>query len=109
MSGDTIQPERLHQHWVHSREEDSDKGTVFRTSDFAFPPARGVRRALEFRTNGSVVESTNSPVDRPTGKQGTWHLAGDKIVINIQGSAPTTFTIECLESNKLVLRPEQPN
>lgn len=71
-------PETLHQHWVHSHEEDSNTEMVFRPATFNFPRSRG-RTAFELRPDGSLVEFGIGPTDRRQESKGTWKLEGEKL------------------------------
>jgi len=65
--------DELHQHWVHSHEEDTDTEMVFRPKTFKFPPSRG-RKSFELKSNGSLTEAGIGPTDRPQESRGTWRI-----------------------------------
>jgi hypothetical protein len=61
--------------WTHSFEEDHDGVTVYRRTDFAFPPARG-RRGVEFRPDGTFVDWLIGRGDAPEASTGRWDQTG---------------------------------
>ena len=103
--GGKIDLPMLHQHWVHSREEDTDDETVYRPQHFDFPPARG-RRAFELRDDGTLVEYSPGPTDRPVGKPGQWKLVGEQVAVSGDSDDKPTrmMTIISLDAEKLVVR-----
>ena len=77
----TIDRSPLERAWVHSHEEDTAGEQVFRPADFPFPPSRG-RRGFELRADGSYLETSPGPTDRPEEASGTWELDGDTLVLS---------------------------
>ena len=73
-----VTPETLHQHWVHSHEEDTETEMVFRPATFSFPRSRG-RTAFQLKPDGSLVEFGIGPTDRRQETRGTWKLEGEKV------------------------------
>ena len=59
-------------HWVHSHEEDSAAGMIFRPASFSFPRSRG-RDSFELQTD-ALVERGPGPGDAATEKRGTWSV-----------------------------------
>jgi hypothetical protein len=90
----------LHGRWVHSHEEDGDDEEVFRPASYAFPPARG-RSSIELRPDGTYVERSPGPDDRPQESSGDWSLAGDQLVVGDR-----RWTVAAAEKNRLLLKPE---
>ncbi|MBI3301430.1 MAG: hypothetical protein HYZ72_05035 [Deltaproteobacteria bacterium] len=60
----------LHQHGVHSHEEDTDAEMVFRPATFNVPRSRG-RTSFELKPDGSLVEGGIGPTNRRQETQGT--------------------------------------
>jgi hypothetical protein len=52
--------------WVHAFEEDADGVEAYRPEDTSLPPTRGGRRILEVTADGTIIELTPGPDDRPT-------------------------------------------
>ena len=94
----------LHGHWVHSHEEDTDHEMVFRLSTHAFPPARG-RTSFDLREDGTYVERSPGPVDRPEESSGRWSLEGDRLVLRADGDRPGhAWEVAVAEDDRLVIR-----
>jgi len=96
----------LHQHWVHSHEEDTATETVYRPASFAFPRSRG-RSAMALKTGGKLVETGIGPNDRPQESQGTWSLEEDgTLSIYEKGKKmpKRTMKIVSLDQDRLVVR-----
>jgi hypothetical protein len=79
-------PSAIYRRWTHSREEDTNGLTVFRPSNFNFPPSRG-REGMEFRPNGEFVHYNIGATDRSEAVPGRWHLGADG---SIEIEFPTT-------------------
>ena len=101
-----IDKNALHQHWVHSNEEDTATETIFRPASFAFPRSRG-RSAMTLKPDGGLVETGPGPTDRPQESQGTWKLEGDD-TLSIYEKRKTkpkrTMKIVSLDQDRLVVR-----
>ena len=96
----------LHQHWVHSHEEDTATETVYRPASFAFPRSRG-RSAMALKPDGGLVETGTGPTDRPQESQGTWKLEEDdtlSIYEKGQEKPKRTMKIVSLDQDRLVVR-----
>ena len=96
----------LHQHWVHSHEEDTATETVFRPASFAFPRSRG-RSAMALKSDGELVELGIGPADRPQESQGIWKLEGEDILsLHETGKKKPkrTLKIVSLDKDRLVVR-----
>jgi hypothetical protein len=90
--------------WVHSHEEDSDDEMVFRPADRPLPPSRG-RTSLEFRPDGTYVESAPGPVDVPESSTGSWSLDGERLVLEAEGHGPSReLEITGAEADRLTIR-----
>jgi hypothetical protein len=96
----------LHQHWVHSHEEDTDTERVYRPASFAFPRSRG-RSAMALKPDGGLVETGIGPTDRPQESLETWKLEGDNTLsIYEKGKQKPkrTMKILSLDKDRLVVR-----
>jgi hypothetical protein len=96
----------LHQHWVHSHEEDTETERVFRPASFAFPRSRG-RSAMALKPDGGLVVTGIGPTDRPQESLETWKLDGDDILsIYEKGKQKPkrTMKILSLDKDKLVVK-----
>ena len=93
----------LHGRWVHSHEEDTPEGQVFRRESFPFPPSRG-RRSLELRPDGGYDGNVPGPTDRPEETGGTWKLADHTIELHGPGGSTETLQVVSAEPDRLVLR-----
>ena len=96
----------LHQHWVHSHEEDTATETVYRPASFAFPRSRG-RSAMSLKPDGGIVETGPGPTDRPQESRETWKLEGDDTIsIYEKGKKKPKRTIKIvsLDQDRLVVR-----
>jgi hypothetical protein len=96
----------LHQHWVHSHEEDTETERVFRPASFAFPRSRG-RSAMALKPDGGLVETGIGPDDRSQESLETWKLEGnDTLSIYEKGKRKPkrTMKILSLDKDRLVVR-----
>jgi hypothetical protein len=96
----------LHQHWVHSHEEDTATETVYRPASFAFPRSRG-RSAMALKPDGGLVETGIGPTDRPQESQGTWKLENaDTLSLYEKGKAKPkrTMKIVSLDHDRLIIK-----
>jgi hypothetical protein len=101
-----IDQNALHQHWVHSHEEDTETERVFRPASFAFPRSRG-RSAMALKPDGGLVETGIGPTDRPQESLETWKLEGDDILsIYEKGKRKPkrTMKILSLDKDRLVIK-----
>ena len=90
--------------WVRSNEEDTDDEMVFRPADRPLPPSRG-RTSLEFRPDGTYVESAPGPVDVPESSTGSWSLEGTRLVLEAEGNQPSReLEITAAEDDRLTIR-----
>jgi hypothetical protein len=94
---------------VHVHEEDTDDEMVFRSADRPLPPARG-RQRLEFRPDGTFLESAPGPADAPEERAGTWKLEDGKLVIESE-QAPEgrrVLEIASVDQDRLVVKRPRP-
>lgn len=90
--------------WVHSHEEDSGKWTVYRSADFAFPPARG-RAAFELKADHTCVDAPIAPQDGNRHEPGHWELRGDELHLHIGAGKmpPHVFRVISVAPGRLVV------
>jgi hypothetical protein len=96
----------LHQHWVHSHEEDTETELVFRPASFAFPRSRG-RTAFTLKPDGGLVEIGIGPTDRRQESKGTWKLEDDDTLLfyeKKQTKPKRKMKIVSVDKDRLVLR-----
>jgi hypothetical protein len=106
MSKKNFDRNSLHQQWVHSHEEDTETGMVFRPASFAFPPSRG-RTAFTLKPDGSLVEIGIGPTDRRLESQGIWKLEDDNSLLFYEkaGTKPKrSMKIVSLDKERLVVK-----
>ena len=92
--------------WLHSFEEDTETTAVYRPSGHPFPPARRVRRGLEFRPDGTFIERRPGPDDRLREVHG--HLArqgADRIEVTFphESGTPREITIISRTADRLTI------
>ncbi len=102
--------------WLHSFEEDTAQETVYRPSDWAFPPARRGRSGFTLKPNGALIERTIGPGDQgvPSSPGGTWSIgeaasesetAPFPLLLHPAGGTPSqTLNIVQLSPDRLVVR-----
>ena len=94
-------------HWVHSHEEDSAAGMVFRPASFSFPRSRG-RDSFELQAD-ALIERGPGPGDAPTERQGTWSVSenGELSFFRSAGKKPArVLKIISAQPERLVVRCE---
>jgi len=96
----------LHQHWVHSHEEDTETEDIYRPASYDFPPSRG-RKSFDIRPDGKVVEHGIGPTDRGVETMGTWKLNDDStLAFYPKGSAKPArvMHIASVDKKRLVIK-----
>jgi len=94
----------FHGRWVHSHEEDGEGELVLRPATHSFPRSRG-RLAFELRPDGTYLESSPGPDDRPEQSSGSWSLEDDRLVLRGEGDRPDhAWQIAGAERDRLTLR-----
>ncbi len=91
--------------WLHSYEEDSGSGRVYRPADHPFPPSRG-RRAVELRPDGTYIEYGSGPDDRGSAVTGRWEHAGSgrvRVTVSRADGTSSTRTVTHRADGALVL------
>jgi hypothetical protein len=102
MSTRKIDVAHLAQNWLHSHEEDTPSGTVYRPVRFPFPPSRG-RKGFHLRPDGSLILTKPGASDRPDVAAGTWKLSGEQLELSPAAAATQTLCIESVEPDRLVV------
>jgi hypothetical protein len=101
-----VNRDALHQHWVHSHEEDTDTEMIFRPATYNFPRSRG-RRSFELMPDGSLVEGGSAPDDRRQETQGKWELQdGDTLVLYTQSASEPSrvMHVSSVSNDRLVIK-----
>lgn len=104
--GKKVHADLLHQHWVHSHEEDTATETVFRPATFNFPRSRG-RKGFELKPDGTVIEIGIGPTDRPSQASGTWQIKDDDMIAFYGESESTpsrVMRIASADNDRLVIK-----
>jgi hypothetical protein len=102
-----VAKEALHQHWVHSHEEDTADTMVFRPFDYDFPLSRG-RASFELQSEGKLMQHGGiAPDDRTQRTPGRWELQGDdKLAFYTEQSAQPSrvLQIKSIDKDRLVVK-----
>ena len=97
-------PAAIFRHWVHSREEDAGDVSVYRPSNFQFPPSRG-RDAMELRADGDFVQHGPGPADRTVASPGRWQaLSSAEVELRPNAAQRTPKRFSLIEVNDQVLK-----
>jgi hypothetical protein len=104
-------PDAIYKHWIYSNQDKDHRPSVsvFRPSDYNFPPSRG-RRGFEIRRNGEFILYEIGPDDRPVKKVGEFKVEGaNKIKVYFEDKNKSAFSlgIVSLEENNSLLRIER--
>lgn len=105
-------PSEIFKHWIYSHQDNEDQRpsvSVFRPSDYKFPPSRG-RRGFEIRRNGQFILYEIGPDDRPVKRVGEFKVeAPNKIKVYFEDKKESAFSlgIVSLEENNNLLRVER--
>ncbi len=108
MGLDQLPPE-LFKHWIQSREDRDDRKniSVYRSSDYPFPPSRG-RRGFEIKRNGEFILHEIGRTDRPVRVVGKYIVEGtDSIKIYLEDKNPFILRIVAIEDDGRILRVER--
>jgi hypothetical protein len=95
-------------HWVHSQEEDTEAGMVYRPVEHELPAARG-RAALKLNRDGTCQYYGIGRGDRPEAAPGKWTLEeGDPPHIRVRFDSGEKMDLQIVSANrdKLVVAPE---
>ncbi len=102
-------PPEVFKHWIQSREDiDNRKNvSVFRPSDYPFPPSRG-RRGFEIKRNGVFILHEIGRTDRPVKLVGKYTVDGpDGIKVYLEDRNPFILKIIAIEDDGRILRVER--
>jgi hypothetical protein len=92
--------------WLHSHEEDSESVSVYRPSDYDFPPSRG-RAGFEFRPNGELLYLGIAPADGTLQEIGSWVVEDGNVVrieIPSRREHPLLLVIASCDDEMLVVK-----
>ncbi|MFI1255513.1 hypothetical protein ACH4U6_17285 [Streptomyces netropsis] len=97
-------PAELFQRWTHSYEEDTEGVTVYRPTDYPFPPARG-RRGMEIVADGTYIDHAIGAADVPDIIPGHWSTAdGKSLAISFPGTNRPDRRLEILQCDGKLLK-----
>jgi hypothetical protein len=102
-------PSEIFRYWIESHEDRSQNISVFRPSDYEFPPSRG-RRGFEIKENGQFILHDIGPTDRPIKIIGTFDVESPgKIRVHLEDKRLSSFTLRIvsIEDNGNVLKIER--
>ena len=107
MNSKDLETKILSRRWMHSHEEDSEEGKVFRLSSFAFPPSRG-RDGFELRSDHIFVDLAIAPTDGTIEWDGTWEIVDTPclaIILSQRKGTARFLRVIRADADRLVLRP----
>ena len=99
----------LFKHWIHSQEDEDNKAniSVFRPSNFRFPPSRG-RRGFEIKKNGEFILHEIGRADKPVKIVGHYKVESPNMIsVYLKGREPFIMRIAAIEDNGNILRIER--
>lgn len=100
-------PAGLFQRWMHSFEEDSEGVTVYRPSDYPFPPARG-RGGMEFASDGTFIDRPVGRGDAQNTVVGRWEpVEGGRPTVAVSESGRPERELEIVHCDEHVLKLRQ--
>ena len=103
-----IRKSDLNKRWVHSHEEDDEKGAVYRPSGYKFPRARG-RVAFELKEDGTCEYFAIGRGDKSESTACTWTFeTGTRSLIRLRMDSGETLIlpIVSVDADRLVIAPE---
>jgi hypothetical protein len=96
-------PSAIFQHWIHSREEDTEKVKVYRPSNYQFPPSRG-RDGFELKKDGEFIQYGIGATDRPQKITGTWTEEDNQIKISWENQNQRSYTMQIVSCDERLLK-----
>jgi hypothetical protein len=97
-------PSAIFQHWIHSREEDTEKVKVYRPSNYHFPPSRG-RDGFEIKEDGEFIQYGIGATDRPQEITGTWKAEEDnKIRVSFEDRGQESYIMQVVSCEERLLK-----
>ena len=103
-----VSPRLFEERWLHSYEEDTASGQVYRLESWDFPLSRRPREAIELHPDGKARIFLPGAVDRPRPVNASWSDEQESIVIRApsqSGRAEIERRIISTASDKLVIKP----
>src|SRR5215471_4090991 len=97
----------LQQRWIHSFEEDSVEGQVYRPQSWGFPLSRRPRDAFELRADGTAHLFLPGAADRPEAADASWTEEKAELLIRAAkkgAPGPLTFRVVASTADKLLVR-----
>jgi hypothetical protein len=93
-------------HWVHSREEDTDRARSYRRSGWPLPLSRLPRHVLEFEPDRRVVSRAGGPADSRIAREGRWDIeSGEPIRLRLDWrDTPQPALIEVIACSQELLQ-----
>jgi hypothetical protein len=76
-----MDPKIFGRRWIHSFEEDTAGGQVYRPETWDFPLSRRPRESFVLNRDGSAGMFLSGAADKPERKSASWTEDGDEIVI----------------------------
>jgi hypothetical protein len=102
--------------WLHSREEDTEVGKVYRRPTHFSTPAfrgrssRGIRSGYEFSSDGSLKRVDPGPTDVSRVTEGAWRIEDQvdeaqagRVRVELNGK-PEVLDIQALEPDRMVIK-----
>jgi hypothetical protein len=89
--------------WIHSHEEDTPEGQVYRRPSYSFPPARG-RRGFELREGGEAMLAGIAPTNGSQRITARWTREGRQIRIEPGDGRMVPMTFEVVSCDEEILR-----
>jgi hypothetical protein len=107
MAEKKLGPGLLQQRWIHSFEEDSVEGQVYRPQSWDFPLSRRPRDAFELRPDGTAHLFLPGAADRPEAADASWtEEKGELLIRATKKGVPAPLALRVVESSadKLLVR-----
>lgn len=102
-----VSPRLFEERWLHSYEEDTAGGQVYRPESWDFPLSRRPREAIELHPDGKARIFLPGAADRPRPVNAAWSDEQGSIVVRApsqSGGAETARRIISAASDKLVIK-----
>jgi hypothetical protein len=97
-------PPALFKRWIHSREEDTGDVSVYRSSNYPFPPVRG-RTGFEIRANGDFIAYDIAPTDGWLSVLGHWETREmNEIRVSFDDRRRTPLTLHIVSCDQEMLK-----
>lgn len=109
MTGRQIDRTLLHQRWMHSHEEDTVEGRVYRPASHRLPPSRG-RAGFDLKSDHTMVYLSIGRGDAPEATSGTWDIEEGnppQLRIRLDSGEKLNLRLIAVEKERLVARAEE--